>query len=227
MSLLGKIEAFDQENDKWSDYWDTVEQYFIANGIEDNKKRTATFLTLIGKETYSLLNSLTAPDKPASKKVDELNALLSEHFEPAPLVIAERYKFYCRSQKEDESMATYIADLRRLSIHCDFKEFLSEALRDKFVCGLKNASIRKRLLTERKLNLSKAIELAKNLENASIESEQMEQTENRPTYAIKQDERKKRCYRCNSEQHLANKCHHKESICNTCSLKGHIARACR
>ena len=32
----------------------------------------------------------------------------------------------------------FIADLRRLSISCDFGGFLEQALRDRFVCVVKN-----------------------------------------------------------------------------------------
>ena len=42
------MEPFNRERDNWRDYWDVIEQYFLANEIVDNKKRTATFLTLNG-----------------------------------------------------------------------------------------------------------------------------------------------------------------------------------
>ena len=46
-------------------------------------------------------------------------------------------------------------------------------------------------------------------------------------YAINQNEQKRRCYRCDSDKHLANVCRHKETICNQCSVKGHLAKVCR
>ena len=88
-------------------------------------------------------------------------------------MIAERYKYYCREQKDSESMATYIAELRKLSTYCEFKGFLDEALRDKFVCGLRNNGIRKRLLLEKDLDVKKAIEIAKTLEKPEVENEAM------------------------------------------------------
>ena len=36
---------------------------------------------------------------------------------------------------------------------CDFGEFLEQALRDRFVCGLANTILQKCLLTEKKLTL--------------------------------------------------------------------------
>ena len=36
----------------------------------------------------------------------------------------------------------------------------------------------------------------------------------------------KKCYRCGSTQHLAEKCRHKKSICHSCGKEGHYAVAC-
>ena len=67
-------------------------------------------------------------------------------------------------------MGDYIAALRKLSIHCKFGTFLNEAIRDKFVCGITSDTIRKRLSSKRDLDLQKAIELAKGLEEAENQS---------------------------------------------------------
>ena len=122
MSQIGKLEAFHLHEDNWQEYWDMVEQYFIANGIE-------TFLTVIGR---GLLFSLTAQRKPSSMKVDELKNVTSGHFTLNLVMIAERYTFYNRVQTDDESIADFIAELERLSLHGEFQTFLEQALRDKF-----------------------------------------------------------------------------------------------
>ena len=226
MSLLGRLDAFNLHEDNWLEYWDMVEQYFIANGIETEEKRTATFLTIIGKETYSLLFSLTAPKKPSSMKVDELNKTLGDHLAPKPIVIAERYKFYNRVQTDGESIADYIAELRRLSLHCDFQTFLEQALRDKLVCGLRDSGIRRKLLSTKDLDLNQAIDSAKGMESAKVQNENMD-FKSVNNYFIRQKDGRRRCYRCDSETHLANTCRHKETVCRKCNRKGHLAKACR
>jgi len=35
-------------------------------------------------------------------------------------------------------IAEYVAELRSLAAHCDFGDYLEEALRDRLVCGLCN-----------------------------------------------------------------------------------------
>ena len=57
-------------------------------------------------------------------------------------------------------MAQYIAVLKKLGEHCEFGDYLEEAMRDRFVCGLRNEAIQKRLLTEKSLTFRKAVEVA-------------------------------------------------------------------
>ena len=96
------------------------------------------------------------PDVPSSKTYDELKATLSAHFKPKTLVIAERLRFYKRNQHENESISDYIVELKKLASTCDFGDFLSIALRDRLVCGLRSESIERKFLTEVDLTFDKA-----------------------------------------------------------------------
>ena len=163
MDLLGKTDSFDLKTDNIREYIERVEQYFIANDVTDEKKQTAVFLTIIGNETYNLFRNLLASESLAGKTVKMLSETLIEHLKPQPIIIAERYKFYCRDQSENETVTKYLAELRKLTLNCDFKDFLDQALKDRFACGLQNNSIRRRLLEERKLTLKSATELGKTM----------------------------------------------------------------
>ena len=124
------------------------------------KKQIAVLLTVIGSETYSLLRNLLSPERPSTKSFVDIVNVLKHHLNPKPIVIAERYKFYERKQHGDEQLSDYIAQLRKLTEYCEFDNFLEQALRDKFVCGLYNTNLRKRLLAERYLTLQKALEIS-------------------------------------------------------------------
>ena len=43
-------------------------------------------------------------------------------------MIAERFRFHRRDQRPDEAMADFVAELRRLTIDCEFGAHLDEAL---------------------------------------------------------------------------------------------------
>lgn len=57
-------------------------------------------------------------------------------------------------------MSDYVVVLKHLSIHCEFGPHLDEALRDRFVSGLRVEAIQRKLLTEQKLTFAKACELS-------------------------------------------------------------------
>ena len=48
----------------------------------------------------------------------------------------------------DESIAEYVAELRRLSTHCKFDGYLEDELCDQLVCELRNDNIREKLFVE-------------------------------------------------------------------------------
>ena len=83
-------------------------------------KQVGVFLSVIGANTYGLLWDLLVPAKPVSKSIKELTKVLESHYKPKPLVIAQRYHFNKRNQGATESIADYVAALRKLSTNCEF-----------------------------------------------------------------------------------------------------------
>ena len=132
---IGKIEPFDGGLEDWPTYVESVEQFFVANNVDDDK-RVASLLSLIGSRTYGLLRSLTTPDKSSEKPYTEIVDTLSRHLSPKPLVIAERFRFHKRDQRDDETISTFIAGIRKLSQHCEFGTALDLTLCGRLVCGI-------------------------------------------------------------------------------------------
>ena len=229
----GRLTEFDAENETVTAYLERVELYFDANDVADDKK-VAVLLSNIGAKTYGLLRSLVAPRAPKEKTLDDIKKLLKSHFEPTPSVIAECYRFHRRDQASGETIAAFVAELRKLTTHCKFEDttdFLQESLRDRFVCGLHSESIRKHLFQEKKLTFIKAVELAQTLETASKDA-QMKATDpapsgSGPVHNVTSPPKKEACFRCGLSNHKAHDCRFKEATCHSCGKKGHIKRACR
>ena len=230
MSQYGKITAYRAEEESISAYLERVELYFQANDIEE-AKQVPILLSSIGAKTYELLRSLTAPKAPKEKSLKDLKTILKSHFEPAPIVIAERYRFHRRQQAEGESIAEYVAELRRLTTHCKFEntvDYLEESLRDRFVCGLRTESTRKRLLTEKNLTFTTALEIAQSLETASKDAQQLKGEASGAVHSVTSPKpMKEACYRCGQTNHKASECRFKEATCHNCGKKGHIKVVCR
>lgn len=99
----------------------------------------AVFLTVVGKKNHMLLKDLCAPEKLSEKNLKELIQLMRGRFVPKTNFIAERYKFNTRNQREEEPIGEYMASLTKLVASCHFGTFVDDALRDRFVCGVKSA----------------------------------------------------------------------------------------
>ncbi|XP_021340098.1 uncharacterized protein K02A2.6-like [Mizuhopecten yessoensis] len=248
MAHVGKIGEFVEGSENFTCYVERMEQYFAANDITD--KKVAVFLAVMGPQTYSLLRNIMTPDLPSTKTYDEIVTALKGHFMPKPLVIAERFKFHNRSQKEGESVADYVVGLKKLAAHCEFGNFLSQALRDRLVCGLRSEFIQKKLLAEKDLTLEKACEISVAMETAARNTTEMKPGHvpgqvNKVFKGPRQQKRdfnkkpragesksttdnaniKKPCYRCGGK-HSADVCTFKDARCYACSKTGHLAKMC-
>ena len=215
--IVGQMEPFNcEQGEGWSTYVERLEQYFVANNITTGTKEVAVLLTVVGPEAYGLIRDLLTPDKPANKLYDEIVAAMKDHLNPKPLVIAERYKFHQRVQKEGESVAQYLASLRKLAEKCEFGEFRDQALRDKLVCGMQNETIQRRLLTEKKLTAARAYEIARGMEAAhqqsmQLQTAQQEQKAHKVTSSVESKSTIIPCWRCGKLGHLADQCFFSQS----------------
>ncbi|XP_047998120.1 uncharacterized protein LOC125235564 [Leguminivora glycinivorella] len=170
---VGKIKAFEVSSGNWSTYVDRVNMYFKANDISDNLQ-LPTLIAVMGDEAYELLSNLTSPKKPGEMTYKEVIKIMSDHIEPKPSFMAERYRLRQRRQGDKETVAQYLADLKKMARYCDFSTALEDNLRDQFVCGLKNDTIRQRLFAESDLTYSKAVQLALSLEAAEKDAAMVE-----------------------------------------------------
>ncbi len=151
MQILGRLEEFDPTTDTVAAYEERAEIFFLVNGIPEEKKG-GCFSERIRQVTVSATQELIY----AHSTLEEIVSTLKGHYEPKPPVIAERFNFHCRQQGKDETIAQYVAELRKLTVNCDLGTYLEEALRDRFVCGLRSENVQKKLLTMTTLTFAEA-----------------------------------------------------------------------
>ena len=165
--FIGSPGPFDHRTHKWSSYQTQFEHFLRVNEITEESRKTSCIIALIGAETYETLESLTFPDKPERFKSEDLFKMLTSHFEPKRLKIAEQYHFWRNTQGPSQSLADYISSLRKMASTCQFPgEYLQHALCTAFVLGLHDESIACKLLSEKDTTLDKAISIAQNMEAA-------------------------------------------------------------
>ena len=227
MATHGSIGEFDPDREDWTSYTERLEQYFTANDVKDAGKQRAILLSVCGPTSYQLIRNLVAPNKPTEKTFAEICSAVKDHHHPKPSAIVRRFQFHSRTRRDGESISAYVAELRKLSEHCDFEATLETMLRDRLVCGINDSRLQRRLLAEKDLTFQTAMDIAQAMEAADRSAKDLAKLP--PSTAPVNFVRKQRegnCYRCGGK-HTATTCSFKDADCHNCGKKGHITRACR
>ena len=141
MAQQATFGEFDETKEDWLSYTERLQQYFEANEIKTAKKQRAVLLSVCGPTTYQLIRNLSSPQKPTELEFSALVELVQRHKNPRPSVIVRRFAFHSRQQQSGETVAAFVAELKKLSDDCNFGENLQEMLRDRLVCGIREASL--------------------------------------------------------------------------------------
>ncbi|XP_070586755.1 uncharacterized protein [Erythrolamprus reginae] len=177
-------EYFDPEKTSWDDYMASFEIFLEAAGIEDADadRRRAIFLNYCGPEIRNLAQTLTDPQPARPVAWDVLQAKLAGHFKPTKPAMVFRHQFSRMAQTETESINHFATRLRTVLAKCKFDN--PEArLTDALVFGMKNASVRNKLLTEDEPTLQTVIKLAQTAEVADAAAKELKENERREIIA--------------------------------------------
>ena len=233
----------------WGIWSMTFDNYLNAIGLDVTKNADrcrALLIACLGTEGQRILYTF---DQAKLKTLQEVKDTLKKYFGKVTSKWSERVKFSERKQRNLESIESYISDLRQMAAKCHFdsvKDPLKEALLGQFIVGIRNHRVREKLLLEddSKLDFDKAVEIAKEYERVSLDSDifskSQAQSEDRQVYVVHKsrqkntDERKNtniktRCFRCGDERHLASSqnCPARQKKCRICQKFGHLAVCCR
>ncbi|KAJ8876811.1 hypothetical protein PR048_021258 [Dryococelus australis] len=77
-----------------------------------------------------------AADLVDKKPYEGLIKVLVEYYTLWKILVAERYAFYSRVQKNTETIAEFVLAIKNIATSCNFGTFLNEALQDKLVVGI-------------------------------------------------------------------------------------------
>ena len=224
---------FDAKNEQIDDYKERFDFYCVAHGVAEEKQK-AFFLTSIGQQMYVKLKTWIRPRTFSDLTLEQIVAQLKERTLEETIEIAEHYKFFKRFQQPGENVIEYMSGLKQLASTCNFSGYLDTALRDQFVCGIRDQRMQRELLSLKDLTLTLALQKSQAIEVATKETEKLQQlsaveTGSGATHALTQAPLGKfsKCHRCGSGQHKAKNCPHNEKRCNLCKKMGHLARVCK
>ncbi|XP_029171482.1 uncharacterized protein LOC114940879 [Nylanderia fulva] len=179
-------------------------------------------------------------DKPEDKDdMDILIAKLEEFFNPPKNEAYERYQFFTRDKKQNETIEQYINILKDKAKTCNFNELTDSIIRDKIILNTQDKILRKKFFEANKLNLQQLVAI---YNDYNINIEKMKQVTKETTESTKAPYKvdttsstqklpinniaKKKCWRCNT-QHPQGKCPAWGSKCTKCGDVNHFTQCCQ
>ncbi|KAF0987233.1 hypothetical protein HZS_5721 [Henneguya salminicola] len=105
--MLGKIEIFDPENTSWKSYLEQFENWIFLNDIPE-EKQSRTLLALVGPKTYEIVKTAALGKNINELPKEVIIEIIGNHFNPSPLIMAERFKFWSTRQEPEEPLRDYV-----------------------------------------------------------------------------------------------------------------------
>ncbi|UYV77008.1 hypothetical protein LAZ67_14002803 [Cordylochernes scorpioides] len=149
----------------------------IEKATKPDKLKVAILLNFIGEEALEVFNTFHLKEDEA-ENFDFVINKFDDFCEPKKNVIFERFKFFSATQKDGESIDSFITELKGLSTSCEFESQKDSLIRDRIVYGIQDKALQERLLREPNLTLLKAIEMCKTDEISKQQIKIMQNNQN-------------------------------------------------
>ncbi|XP_015264150.1 PREDICTED: uncharacterized protein LOC107108253 [Gekko japonicus] len=217
--------------------------------VTDEARKKGLLLGTCAPAIVELAQHLISPKTFDDCTFEELVNAVQNHYTPKPSEMTCHVAFQHRNQLGRETAAEFLAELRRLAADCKFEGHLEMALRDRFVAGLREEKLRRRIMEGEKVTIASAMATASAWERSHPATSTAHQantgTPNSPDEDVHRTQAPRRTPRANAnsgrqppntiqpgcascgDPHDRNTCRFRGAVCRTCGRTGHIARACR
>ena len=156
----------------WSKHFD----FYMCATESDQKSdkiKTSILLSTIGQKGREIYETFTFADEEDKLKLEPVLQKFLEYCTPRKNVTMARYKFFTFRQLEGQTFSDFITELKRRSIDCEFGDLATTLIRDLIVCGVRDNSLRERLLRDSELTLTKAISAGQAAEETKVHSKEI------------------------------------------------------
>lgn len=160
---------------EWKKWREELELYAsLAMGGRAESTKIELFKYLIGQEGREVYKTLEIEGDAAARTIANVLDAFDKHYNPKKTETFERYKFFTRNHEEGENFDKYYSELRRLSDTCNFQSLRDSLIRDRIICGVRDAALRERLLREMDLTLEKCVTICRTSELSKEQSKTLE-----------------------------------------------------
>lgn len=139
----------------FGEWVERLEFYFSYNNVSNEHKR-ACFITLSGPIIYHELKLLFPTNNLKEVSYEDMVAKLRTRIDKTESDLIQRLKFNNRTQQPDETVEDFVLSVKLQAEFCSFEGFKDVAIRDRILAGVRDKSLRERLLNEEKLTLATA-----------------------------------------------------------------------
>ncbi|XP_072144708.1 uncharacterized protein [Dermacentor andersoni] len=153
--MAARSPEFDDMTSSWSTYRVRLEAFFEGHSITDPGKRRA-LLSALNDKMVCVLQGQCQSESVNLLSYEAAVQHLDNHFDPQANKIAASYAFFMWKQAGGEMVRDCITDLRRLAKDFSFDKLLDPILRERIVCGIRDAQVPRHMLSQEKLSLAEA-----------------------------------------------------------------------
>lgn len=219
-------------------HWFCTFQNFITTSQANEQEKLRLLINHVSSSIYDYISEV--------ENYNEAVTILNNVFVKPINEVFARHQLATRKQIQGESVSKYLESLKILSKQCNFKSVSAEVnrndcIRDAFIAGLLDSTVRQRLLESSNLSLKDAFTQARSLELAQHQSRYYqdmplvnfakENVEDETINQLKKEDItaavNTTCYFCGQRRHPRIKCPAKDAVCHQCGKKGHFKHVCQ
>lgn len=195
--------------------------------------QVATFMSSIGLEAVVIFNTFNL-NAAELQNVATIKARFENYFTPQANTTYERYTFNKMTQMEGESFDEFLTKIKSQSRKCEFGDLHDSLLKDKIIIGIRNDTVREKLLSEADLTLQRTTQVCRASELASKQLKVFQNQYEPDVSAFNKSKSAANksksndtydCKRC-GKKHAPKSCPAYQQKCNKCKRKGHFAEMC-
>ncbi|XP_062549099.1 uncharacterized protein LOC134213789 isoform X2 [Armigeres subalbatus] len=150
-TMIGSIDQY-QRHKSFTHYVERFEVMCKLNKVNDETKQS-WFISVSGDEVFEEIKLIFPKKDVCEIPYDEMIKKLKARFDKVEPALMNRYEFYNRIQKPNESAENFVLAVKLLAENSNFREFKDEAIRDRLIIGLRDKDLRKKLLMDDDVNL--------------------------------------------------------------------------
>lgn len=223
---------------RWKEWIQQFNWYAIATQLstKPNAVQAATLMASMGLDAAAIFNTFNLSEA-EQENITIIKERFTAYFTPRMNQTYERYLLNKMSQDEGEPFDSFATRVKTQIKKCNFGDLADSMLVDKFIIGVNNEDLRKKLLAEDNPTVDKLTKICQINEQTAqqLNSIANSKTVNAVRVKSKSSSDKKSsqkseddfdCRRCGST-HGRKNCPAYKKECGSCGIPGHLASVCR